>query len=81
MNDTQVYSQLNEIFREVFDDEGITVDAATTAHDVEGWDSAAHVSLIVAAEMKFGIRFRTAELDSLHNVGDFAQLIQSKVGA
>jgi acyl carrier protein len=80
MNETQVYSQLNEIFREVFDDDGITLTPQTTAHDVEGWDSAAHVSLIVAAEMRFGIRFRTAELDSLHNVGDFAQLIQTKLG-
>ncbi|WP_159993395.1 acyl carrier protein [Roseomonas sp. 18066] len=81
MNEVQLYSQINQIFRDVFDDDAITVDATTTAHDVEGWDSAAHVSLIVAAEMHFSIRFRTAELDTLHNVGDFAKLIQGKVGA
>ena len=52
--------------------------SATTAQDIEGWDSQAHVNLIVAAEMRFGIRFRTAELESLHDVGQFARLIESK---
>jgi acyl carrier protein len=79
MVEAQVYTQLTHIFRDVFDDGSITLTPETTAHDVGGWDSAAHVSLIVAAEMHFGIRFRTAELESLHNVGEFAQLIQTKL--
>ena len=29
------------------------------------------MSLIVAAEQRFGIKFRTAELESLKNVGHF----------
>jgi acyl carrier protein len=37
-----------------------------------------HVMLIVAAEQRFGIKFRTAELESLRNVGQFIQLIDSK---
>lgn len=79
MMKTDVYNELTELFRDVFDDDSIELTPETTARDVDGWDSAAHVSLVVAAEMRFGVRFRTAELESLHNVGEFAQLIESKL--
>jgi acyl carrier protein len=78
MNETQILEALTQVFRDVFDDDDIVLTAATTAQDVEGWDSQAHVNLIVAAEMRFGVRFRTAELESLHDVGQFARLIESK---
>ena len=50
----------------------------TTADQIEGWDSQTHVLLIVAAEQRFGIKFRTSELESLKNVGHFANLIREK---
>lgn len=81
MNKAQILEALTQVFRDVFDDDDILLTAATTALDIEGWDSQAHVSLIVAAEMRFGIRFRTAELESLHDVGQFAELIAGKLGS
>ena len=78
MNEAQILEALTQVFRDVFDDDDIVLTAATTAQDIEGWDSQAHVNLIVAAEMRFGVRFRTAELESLHDVGQFARLIESK---
>ena len=80
MNQTQILSALTQVFRDVFDDDSIELTAETTAEDIEGWDSQAHVNLIVAAEVRFAVRFRTAELESLHNVGQFAQLIMDKSG-
>lgn len=81
MSKAQILEALTQVFRDVFDDDDILLTAATTAQDIEGWDSQAHVSLIVAAEMRFGIRFRTAELESLHDVGQFAELIAGKLGS
>ena len=80
MTEAQILQALTQVFRDVFDDDDIVLSPETTAEDIEGWDSQAHVNLIVAAEVRFGIRFRTAELESLHNVGQFAQLIQAKSG-
>ena len=80
MTEAEIYPALTELFRETFDDDDLVLTATTTADDVEGWDSQAHVNLIVAAEMRFGIRFRAAELDTLHNVGDFVNLIAQKTG-
>ncbi len=79
MNTTEIRTALNQVFRDVFDDDEIAVTDATSADDIEGWDSQAHINLIVAAEVRFGIRFRTAELESLHNVGQFADLILAKL--
>ena len=75
---TTVLQELTELFRDLFDDENLELNDDTTADQVEGWDSQMHVMLVVAAEQRFGIKFRTAELESLRNVGQFVQLIESK---
>lgn len=80
MTDAQILAALTQVFRDVFDDDDIVLSPEMAADDIDGWDSQAHVILIVAAEVRFGIRFLTAELESLRNVGQFAQLIQSKLG-
>lgn len=71
--------KLNEIFREVFDDDDIVVDQTTTANDVDGWDSLSHVNLIVAIEGRFGIRFSQKELLAFKNVGDMLNCIETKI--
>jgi acyl carrier protein len=78
MTEQETYQALTAVFRDVFDDESITIGPGTTAADIDGWDSQAHVTLVVATEVRFGIRFRTAELEQLHNVGDFVRLIEAK---
>lgn len=81
MTEQKIYAALTGVFRDVFDDDRITIGPETTASDIDGWDSQAHVTLVVATEMKFGIRFRTAEFEKLRNVGDFVRLIESKCAA
>ena len=81
MGSNNVYGQLTEIFREVFDDDSIVLTPQTTAADIRDWDSAAHVNLVVAIETRMKIRFKTFELESLHNVGHLADLIQTKLAA
>ena len=81
MGSNDVYGQLTEIFREVFDDDSIVLTPQTTAADIRDWDSAAHVNLVVAIETRMKIRFKTFELESLHNVGHLADLIETKLAA
>jgi acyl carrier protein len=70
--------KLNEIFREVFDDDAINVAPETTADDVDGWDSLSHVNLIITVEARFNIRFSQKELLTLKNVGDLLNCIEKK---
>ena len=79
MNNEELYAKLNEVFREVFDDESITVTNETTADDIEDWDSLEYINLIVAIEKKFGIKFNMGEVNSFKNVGEMAGSIVSKL--
>jgi len=74
-----IREQLNQVFREVFDDDSIEISDEMTAADVEEWDSLNHINLIVAVERTFGIRFSTKEVNGLANVGEFIALISSKL--
>ena len=79
MNEQDILDALTAVFRDVFDDDSITLRPETTADDVDGWDSQAHITLVVATEMRFGIKFKTGELEGLRNVGDFVRLIQARM--
>lgn len=78
MTRAEVHEKLTGVFRKVFDQPSLVIGDATTAKDVEGWDSLAHVSLVVAVEKAFGVRFTTKEVKALANVGDFLELIQRR---
>ncbi len=78
MTQEQIYSRLTEVFQDVFDNESIELSPQTTARDIAGWDSVNHVNLIAATEMRFGIRFKTTELESMHNVGELVAAIAAK---
>lgn len=80
MTTEQIYSQLTEIFRDLFDDDSIVLKPETTAADIREWDSFNHISLIVAAEAKFKIKFNTAELESLRDVGNLVDVIKAHLG-
>ena len=75
----QIYSQLTEIFHDQFDDDSIVLTPEMTAADIDGWDSFNHVNLLIAVEVKFGIKFRAAEAESLYNVGHLVHIIQTKL--
>lgn len=79
MTEAELYEAFTDLIRDVLDDDTIVVGPETTAEDVQGWDSQAHVMLIVATEQRFGVRFRTSEFESLRNVGEFVNLIASKL--
>ncbi len=77
--------QMQDVFRDVFDDEELTLAAEMTAQDIDGWDSLMHINLIIAVERRFGVKFATAEISGLkaddQNVGTFRQLVAKKVDA
>ncbi|HJS87787.1 MAG TPA: acyl carrier protein [Acetobacteraceae bacterium] len=74
----QIYAGLDEIFRDLFGDDAIRLNPATTAADIAEWDSVNHINILVAVEVRFGIKFSTAEIEALRNVGDMAALIARK---
>lgn len=80
MSRDEVFVTLNEVFRDVFDDEEITVSDKTTADDIEEWDSLEHINLLAAVEQAFGIKFNMGQVVSMKNVGEMADIILEQLG-
>jgi acyl carrier protein len=78
MTDAEIYQALDGVFRDVFD-EPVELKPETSAADVPEWTSFNHVNLVVASETRFGIKFSTADIEALKNVGDLVALIKAKL--
>ncbi len=74
-------AKLQDIIRNVFDDDSLLIARATTAQDVDAWDSVQNISLVMDIEQAFAIRFSTSEIAYLRNVGELADLIDTKLAA
>ncbi|MDD3080422.1 MAG: acyl carrier protein [Paludibacter sp.] len=71
--------ELNNIFRNVFDDKSIEITPETSAKEIEAWNSMNHILLINEIEKYYNIEFELDELISINTVGDILQILQSKV--
>ncbi|HTA42782.1 MAG TPA: acyl carrier protein [Bryobacteraceae bacterium] len=74
MNQADVIQRLQKIFDDIFLD-APTLTPELTAKDVPEWTSLIHISLLVAVEQEFQVRFRVGEVEATRNVGEFADLI------
>lgn len=70
---------LQPIFRDILDQPKLVITRKSNAHNVEDWDSLAHINLVTAVEKHYKIRFALGELRELQNVGDMVDLIEVKV--
>ncbi|MDD5952979.1 MAG: acyl carrier protein [Oscillospiraceae bacterium] len=78
MTTNEIFTRLNKVFRDVFDDDTIRVTPNTTADDIEDWDSLEHITLISAVEKEFGMKFKMGEISSMKNVGEMANIVAAR---
>lgn len=77
MDADSVAARLTELFREVFEDDSIVLRHEMTAGDIDGWDSMAHLRLILSIERHFKVRLPSTKVARLKNVGDMLELVNS----
>lgn len=81
----QILSELQDVFRRIFDDDCLVIGGETTSTDIDGWDSIAHINLIIAIERSFGIKFSASDLASMketeQKVGNLVSLVTEKIAA
>ncbi len=75
MDRTRVMREVQDIFRENFDDESIVLTDATNAADIEDWDSLEQINLLTAIEKKYGLKFTLSDVRNLANVGGLLDLL------
>ena len=76
---SDILDELQPIFQDIFEDDELLITAESNADTVEGWDSLAHIILIIAIEQEFEIKFALGELEAMKNVGDMVELMQKKL--
>lgn len=81
MTEAEILQKLNEIFRDLFDLPDLELSPEMSAADIDEWDSVNHVMLVVEIERQFKVKFHTAEVEEMKNVGDLVNLIVEKLKA
>ena len=79
MIESKILEILQNIFRDLFDEENLILTRDTSSKNIEDWDSVAQISLILTIENTYNIRISAAELENLSNVGDIVDLLCSKL--
>lgn len=57
------------------------IDESTTAADVSGWTSVAHLSLVLELEKAFGVTFENEEIVSMGSVAAILERLADKTQA
>lgn len=76
---TDILSKIQEIFRDVLDDPNIQLTRGSSSSNIAGWDSLAHINLVLAIEQEFNTHLSLSELQGLKNVGDIVDLVQQRL--
>jgi acyl carrier protein len=77
MDHAAIYATLTKVFHEIFD-EDIVLRPDLSANDVDGWDSLAHIRLMLTVEKAFHVKFTTSDIGSLKDVSDLIRLIEKR---
>jgi acyl carrier protein len=78
---TEILSRINVLIRDIFDEDDLVVTDDTIAEEVDAWDSANHIRLMLAIMEEFNIEFNGREINASENVGELVDLVASKLKA
>ena len=79
MTKEEVFYGVQDIFRDIFDEDDLNISNSTNSDEIEDWDSLNHINLVSAIEKEFKIKFTLSELISLKDVGAMIDLMVGKL--
>lgn len=75
-----VEGRMLQVFREVLAVEDLRLGDASTAADVPGWDSLAHINIMYSLEAEFDVQFSDEQLTSFQDVGELRRFLVEQAG-
>ncbi len=75
---TQIDQRLQQIFREAFDNDRLSLSDSLSLDTMPEWDSIAHVELIVGCEEEFGVKFTIEETVESTSVAKLKAVLAAK---
>ena len=79
MESQEILQGLREVLCEVLGKSSLELTLATRQDDVEGWDSLAHIQLVLALGKCFGVKFTTKEVMDWSDVGSIVRCLEGKL--
>jgi acyl carrier protein len=80
MESKEILKALNDVFKDVFDDDMLILTRDTTAKDIEEWDSLNQIKLIIECERAFDIRLKARDINMLENIGEMVDHLSIVIG-
>ncbi len=75
---TLIDQRLQQIFREAFENNKLTLSDSLSPETMPQWDSLGHVKLITGCEEEFGVKFTIEETVESNSVGKLKSVLASK---
>ncbi len=79
MERNEVFEKMQEISRDVFEDENLVITESTSAADVAGWDSLTHLSFVNELEELFDVAFTLDEVSGSKNIGELLNALMKHI--
>ncbi len=79
MSKAEILSKLQEIMKNVFDDETIKINNNTKRSDISDWDSLSQIRIVLSIEKKFNIKMDVDKAVMIETVGEFVKEIKKKL--
>ena len=74
-----ILQEIQEIMRDIFDDENLIITGECNSDNIDDWDSLSHINIMVQIQKKFEIRFTVEEIANTKNVAKIVELVQNKL--
>ena len=77
----QLDRELLAIFRLVLDDDRLVLSSDLAPGQIPGWDSLAHVNILVSIEEELNVAFSSREMGALRTMGEIRESVLSKLAS
>jgi len=77
--DEEILAKLEKIISKCLKIELMKIKRDMVSEDFEGWDSIAHITIIMNVEQEFNLKFNIRDVKGIKNIGDFIDLIRLKI--
>ncbi len=79
MNRTEIFTKLEEIFKDLLDDEAFELKESDNAESIEEWDSLFQITLVASIEEDFKISLSTTDIAASKTVGALMGVIEKEL--
>lgn len=79
MSRHEIFTKVENIFKDLLDDDNFKLKEEMNADDLQEWDSLFHITLVASIEDEFKISISTADVGKAKNIGVLLDMIEEEL--